>query len=361
MKPKEKILVIRVGRVGDLVMITPALSALLRSYPDAEFHLLVGQDSAHVLKNFDPRITRVHVYDRRFLRNWKRKNTLKDLEHQNFSRAFSLETNPYYHKLAENLCSEVYSVDNSVPNIHYSQRCLEAVQQSLPETLEQDWISLPVIEKGRTLAEDMLQKAGIEPGTLLIGMHLGNSSMQSLFFMKSKNKLHRSWPLKNFADLAKKLVQYGKEHDLPLKVIVDILPEEQALGHDLLKLCDGAVTLLQSPPNFERYKALLERLSVLVTSNTGPMHIAAAVGTPVVALFSGWSVKDCGPYVPETQYTALCAEDMDEPQLGLAAIPAEKAFEACLPYIEKSETGKVLYNETTVPANLLNPSHPTVG
>lgn len=361
MNQKDKILVIRVGRVGDLVMITPALRALLQNYPESEFHLMVGQDSAHVLKNFDPRITRVHVYDRRFLRNWKRKNTLKEIEHQNYSKVFALETNPYYHKLAENICPNVFSVDNSVPNIHYSQRCLEAVQNSLSEPIKKEWISLPVIREGRAQAEDVLSRAGVSPETLLVGMHLGNSAMQRLFFRKSKDRLHRAWPLKNFAELAQRLVRYGEEQNRPLKVIVDLLPEEQALGRELLSHCEGAVTLIQSPPNFERYKAMLERLSVLVTSNTGPMHIAASVGTPVVALFSGWSVKDCGPFVDESQYSALCAEDMDQPDLGLAAIPPEKTFQACLPFIEKalrSESGKVLYNE---PANLLNSSHPTVG
>jgi len=364
MSDKEKILIIRVGRAGDLVMITPALRALLRHYPESEFHLMVGQDSAHVLKNFDPRITRVHVYDRRFLRNWKRKNTLKNIENQHYSKVFALETNPYYHKLAENICSDVYCVDNSVPNIHYSQRCLEAVQKSLPEPLERDWISLPVTPEGRAQAEDVLHRAGVSPDTLLVGMHLGNSTTQRLFSLKSKDRLHREWPLRKFAELAQRLVQYGKEQNLPLKVVVDILPEEQALGQELLSLCKGTVTLIQSPPNFERYKAMLERLSVLVTSNTGPMHIAAAVGTPVVALFSGWSIMDCGPFVAESQYSTLCAEDMDQSDLGLAAIPPDKTFQACLPFIEKalsSESGKVLYNESKEPANLLNPSHPTVG
>jgi ADP-heptose:LPS heptosyltransferase len=42
---------------------------------------------------------------------------------------------------------------------------------------------------------------------------------------------------------------------------------------------------------------VLERLAVLVTPNTGPMHFAAAVGTKVVALFSGWraSVRGRSP------------------------------------------------------------------
>jgi hypothetical protein len=62
------------------------------------------------------------------------------------------------------------------------------------------------------------------------------------------------------------------------------------------------------------------------------MHIAAAVGTPLVALFSHMSPRDCGPYVPAGNYTALRAEDTGHPELGLAAISPESVFSACLPF-----------------------------
>ena len=349
MNAPSKILILRVGRVGDLVMITPALRALLCHFPESEFQLMVGQDSAHALKGFDPRITRVHVYDRRFLRNRKRQNTLKELQDQDFSRVYVFETNPYYHKLAEKICPDVYGVNNRIPDIHYSRRCLDAVQQSLSSPVEQNWITLPVIPEGREKASEILEQAGVTPESVLIGMHLGNSAMHRMFFRKTKDRHHRAWPLENFAQLAKRLAQYGDERSLPLKIIVDLLPQEQALGRRLLHQSDGAVTLIQAPPHFERYKALLKRLSLLVTPNTGPMHIAAAVGTPVVALFSGWSVKDCGPFVPESRYAILRAEDTPQPQLGLAAILSEHVFEACLPFLEPARhpgSGKVLYNES---------------
>jgi ADP-heptose:LPS heptosyltransferase len=63
------------------------------------------------------------------------------------------------------------------------------------------------------------------------------------------------------------------------------------------------------------------------------MHIGAAVGTRLVALFAGHDPRDCGPYVPENQFAVLRAEDMPKPELGLAAISPEKVFEACKPFL----------------------------
>ena len=91
--------------------------------------------------------------------------------------------------------------------------------------------------------------------------------------------------------------------------------------------------MLSGPPDFERYKAILQRMNLLISPDTGPMHVAAAVGTKVVGLFSGKSPEDCGPFVPPEQYFILRAEDTGRAELGLAAIPPESIFEACQPFL----------------------------
>jgi len=87
-------------------------------------------------------------------------------------------------------------------------------------------------------------------------------------------------------------------------------------------------------PDFERCKALLQRLAVLVTPDTGPMHFAAAVGTKVVALFSGWKASECGPFVPAERASIVRAEDMPQGERGLAAIPPQAVLEAVLAHLQ---------------------------
>lgn len=60
------------------------------------------------------------------------------------------------------------------------------------------------------------------------------------------------------------------------------------------------------------------------------MHVAAAVGTPVVALFAGKDPNDCGPYGDPLRCRVLRAEDEAAGRnRGLAAIPVERVVEAC--------------------------------
>jgi ADP-heptose:LPS heptosyltransferase len=174
----------------------------------------------------------------------------------------------------------------------------------------------------------MLSKHGIGSDTLLVGLHptFGGSSIP--VFRDRTGMRHRVWPQESFAHLARQLHEKAQAMHLSLRIVIDALPEERALVEPIVRQSGGVVTLLSEPPDFERYKGMLQCMDVLVTPNTGPMHIAAAVGTRVVALFSGWSVDECGPFVPAEQFRTLQAEDNDDKELGLASIPPTKVVEA---------------------------------
>lgn len=89
--------------------------------------------------------------------------------------------------------------------------------------------------------------------------------------------------------------------------------------------------------DFERYKALIERVDLMVTPDTGPMHIAAAVGTSMVALFAGKSPEDCGPFAPPEQFKVLCVPKEAVESQGLGAISPDDVLSACLPFIKNAE------------------------
>ena len=62
-----KILVIRIGRAGDMVMMTPALTALIDKYPAADITVLTSPDGRRVLKDFHPQIKNIWILDRKKL------------------------------------------------------------------------------------------------------------------------------------------------------------------------------------------------------------------------------------------------------------------------------------------------------
>jgi heptosyltransferase I len=336
MTPAEpkRILAVRVGRGGDLVMITPALRMLLDGIPGAELHLLTSVDGPRILRGFDPRLTRLHLYHRRFPGSvFLRPRLRAALRREGYERIYLFESHPHYRALVEGAASEVHALGAAVPGRHYCERCLDVVEPTLPRPRPRGWISLPVTEAARIAASGYLAAHGLADSDRLVGLHLTFSESARGPFAGRRGLKNRSWSPAAAADLTRRLVELGRAQGHAIRPVVDILPRERGLLAGFLERAGDAVTVLCGPPDFERYKAVLARLALLVTPNTGPMHVAAAVGTPVVALFSGWSPAECGPFVPPERARILRTEDTAEPGRGLAAISAAAVFEACRTFL----------------------------
>ena len=138
--------------------------------------------------------------------------------------------------------------------------------------------ALPVGREEEGWAHAFIEQAGIADNHLVIGINPGATYGSA-----------KCWQPEKFAELARRLTG-----DPAIKIIltggtnnaslIDALALHlegraiKAVGHDLLNLA-----------------ALLKRCHLVITNDTGPMHIAAAVGTPVVALFGSTNPATTGP------------------------------------------------------------------
>jgi lipopolysaccharide heptosyltransferase II len=106
----------------------------------------------------------------------------------------------------------------------------------------------------------------------------------------------KRWPAERFADLADRLVSglhadiliFGSRHEKPLAEVI-----AREMEHTPT-IVSGTTTLRQS-------MALMERCRLIVSNDSGPMHLAAALGTPVVALFGSTDERATGPIGPRAR------------------------------------------------------------
>lgn len=319
-----KILVIRIGRVGDIVMITPALKAIIELYPDAEIHVLTSPDGRRVLKGFSPKVSKLVVHDRKSLLAFYHVKKIEEaLQAECYAKVFCFELNPRFSDLSKRLSDNSFCIDYSNESAHYSRRCLDAVQRSTDDELGDYWITLPVHDEARIKARAILAEEGITDETFVIGLHPTYSGLKKVAWRRTKNA-GRLWPAESFAALARLISAYGKERGLDIRIIMDLMPDEVETGEKIVQMSEGAVTMLVPPLDFERYKATLERMDVLVVSNTGPMHLGGAVGTHVVAFFGDVPPTDSGAYVVPGQNANLMAASK-----VVADITSQQAFDAC--------------------------------
>ncbi|MDH5570980.1 MAG: hypothetical protein OEY89_04385 [Gammaproteobacteria bacterium] len=337
----KKILVIRVGRAGDIVMITAALSSIFKNYPVAEVDVLSGIDGKRVLKNFHPNLGNIYIYNRKDgLSFVKKRKLINEFSNNNYELVFNFELNPSFREFYTQLNADIYEIDQSEPHLHYSQRCINVVACALKNKVEQEWAYLPVSDEGRKKARDLLQGSGVTDSSFVIGIHPSFSGLKKSFFRNKSQNYLREWPAENFAKVAVLINEYAQSKGIDSKIVMDLLPEENELGERIVKASNGVVILFTPTPDFERYKAMIERMDMLLVPNTGPMHIAAAVNTKMITLFSGLKVEDCGPFMPAEKFIALKSEDCNKPELGISAITPEQVFESCKNFLPDSDKGR---------------------
>ncbi len=139
-----------------------------------------------------------------------------------------------------------------------------------------------VRDEDRQFVQKVMEKHGIENGDFVACFQLGAS------------ETNKRWSEKRFAELA----QLMAEH-LNAKVFLVGVKEESPLGENFAQHAPGAAIPLYGETSIPQLAALLERANVLVTNDTGTMHMAAAVNCPIALVSVGHvHYRETGPYGP---------------------------------------------------------------
>jgi heptosyltransferase II len=135
-------------------------------------------------------------------------------------------------------------------------------------------------EEDRRWADRMLEDLGLLDGRPLIGMNPGAAYGAA-----------KCWSPTRFGELGKSLSTKWKA-----SILLFGREGERPIAHQILKDLKGGGVDLTGKTGLLQLAALLERCQLLVTNDTGTMHMAAAVGTPTVALFGSTDPSTTGPW-----------------------------------------------------------------
>ena len=102
----------------------------------------------------------------------------------------------------------------------------------------------------------------------------------------------KQWPVERFAEVARQLAR----RDPRWRLAVLGGPADRAVGERIVQAAPEACLNLAGQTSLWEMVEWVRRSRLLITNDTGPMHIAAAVGTPVVALFGPTDPRRTGPY-----------------------------------------------------------------
>jgi ADP-heptose:LPS heptosyltransferase len=287
----RNILIIDFGQLGDVVMSLPALRAIREKFPHARLTIAVGKPAAEII-NLSGYADETIEVDRVALRDGFKPLSLlkvfdiaKDVRRRQFDFVIDLhsfsETNllGFFSRAPQRLFarrpgrsldflanfSPKPPVDRNDPKQHLVDRYLDVLKPlGIKDVLRTP--KLLVRPEDDRAVDLMLRKARADAGSPLVGIFPGAGHPG------------RRWPIEKFSELADFLVRNDN-----VRPIVFVGPEERHLLPQFRELFPPPCVILDKL-SIPELAAAQSRLAVLVSNDTGPVHIAAAVGTPVVVL-----------------------------------------------------------------------------
>ncbi|MGH2612631.1 MAG: glycosyltransferase family 9 protein, partial [Rhabdochlamydiaceae bacterium] len=275
----DHFLIVSTTGLGDTLLATPAIRALRETYPKAYIGCLTSFLGAEVLKD-NPYLNELFVFN-------KVSSLLKlyfQLKKRKIGTALLFHTSQ---RAILPLCAVIGTsqrigtaglqkgldslLTQPIPWAfsHEIERRLEIVRAAgaIPQTYELDFI---IEETHRKAAKELI------PEGFVVGLHPG-----------AKDRF-KQWPPSHFVKVAKKLQQ-----ELQCAIVVTGSSTERQLVEALCAEIGQAQAIIEP---LKVMAAVLEKLTLFITNDTGPLHLALSMNTPTIALFVPTNPAICGPY-----------------------------------------------------------------
>ena len=290
-----KILLVRLRLIGDVVFTTPAISALRRHFPKAHLTYLVEAPARavvqhhpaldHVITVERPRgLARVQ-YDLQLARRIRAQHFDVAIDFHGGPRSgFLIRASGAPQRIGYDLPGRRWCYTTRVP----WTRSLTPPRHSVlnqwdlltplgiePPDRARDAVTMFADPDAEVRVSHRLRESGIENDAVLVVMHV------------SAGNPFRRWPAASFATVAAELARDDRRR----RVIITSGPSEAAaaegVANDARQLAGDAAAGIVRTGEFDlaELRSLVDRAALYIGGDSGPLHVAATTGTPIVALF----------------------------------------------------------------------------
>jgi heptosyltransferase-2 len=297
-----KIMVRATNWIGDAIMSLPALEALRRRFPRSEIVVVAKPWVAELYSNH-PADFRIIVYDPEGEHQGRRglRKLIDELRRERFGAAILLQRAfqaawmawraripvriGYRTDGRGSLLTDAVRLPPPGYVSHESSGYLEllfraGLLRDRPAPVRA--ARLPVAKTERRWAVEALKALGLSGPRHFVGLNPGAS------FGPAKR-----WPVEHYAQLGDRLVGA-----LGADVLVFGSKAERPLAEAVARAMQHTPVVLAGTTTLRQWMALTERCRLVVANDSGPMHVAAAVGAPVIAVFGSTNEEATGPLGP---------------------------------------------------------------
>ncbi len=292
----KNILVVRLDRMGDVVLSTPALAALRNAYPEARITFMV-RPYVKDIADGNPSVNEVIIYDKAmgllgdigFINRLRgKKFDLAVVLHPTFRTNWIMFLSGIPRRLGFDRARKMgVLLTDRIPDkkhlglkheIDYTLDILRYVGVKASDRK----MHVPVSADGQKRAREALSNGGISDSDKVVVMNPGASCPS------------KRWPAKRFAEAADMLIKRRG-----VKVVIISGESDKRIGENVASSMKEKCLDLSGKTTVGDIAGILKRSKLFISNDSGPVHVACAVGTPVVAIFGrsdrGLSPRRWGP------------------------------------------------------------------
>jgi len=337
----KRILLIKLRYLGDVVLSTPILPLLRKHFPDAKITFLVNPGTANVLQG-NPYLDEVWVLPRQSW--WQQLKFIRRLRGAQFDAVVDLtdgDRSAFLSFMTGAPTRIGYNREHRwrkkfytyvVPASYGAMHMVEYHQQALVGLGIKESVGNPEVSVDQGLLEGDDEECGEFPpkGQPLVLLH------------PTARYVFKAWPFERFAAVADWLGGQG------IRVALIGSQRERPIGQQIVNLAKHKPVNLMGETGLSQLTALMKRSLLFIGNDGGPMHIAAAVGCPVLGLFGPTDPAVWGPRGSKVKviYKGLDCEECFYPGCS-------RGEESCMRQISVEEVCQV--------AQSLLPSIPDAG
>lgn len=290
----KRILIIRTDRIGDVVLSTPTITAARKAFPNAYIAVMVSPQTREIV-NGNPSLNEVIAYDKKGV--FQTLCFAKYLKNKKFDLALILHSTNrvnlisflagipkrvgYARGKMDFLLTDRLPYKKRLGEKHEAEYSLD-VLRSIGVDARISQLVMPVRKENEENIDGLLKESGLGQGERIIVLHPGASCISKM------------WPQENFARVADILVE-----KFDARILLVSAPEHVRIGEGVRGLMKNRPVFLCGETSLGDLAALFKRTNLFISNDSGPVHIACAIGVPVISIFGrkdiGLSPERWGP------------------------------------------------------------------
>ncbi len=278
------ILVIKISSIGDVVLVTASLKALRAKFPKSPISVFVGRESRRILAQC-PYVDEIIPFDHKgkqkgYLELWRMG---KKLRRMHFDKVVDFQNNRKSHLLSFlTMAPEAYGFDNKkwsrlltnplkdyrndIPAVEHQFQILKRLGIEYDDDVR---LELWPTKTDDEHVQKLLDQEWLGNAKQIVGINVSASEK-----WPSKN-----WPVEHIVELCDRL---GAEN---IRVVLTGMKKDREVAKAVNTKAKSRPANLAGQTDMMQLAALVRRCNVFVTPDSAPLHVSAAVETPVVALF----------------------------------------------------------------------------